>query len=247
MLLLIDGYNLMHATDLFGEGEHSGTLRGSREALLAFLAERLSAPERDGTVIVFDAADAPPGLPDRGAVAGIEVRFARGYDDADAMIEALLDAGRPCRGLTVVSGDRRVQRAARSAGAKWIGSAEWFADLRRRPATRTPDTPDRPTHDAGDPQDWIAEFSDPEALAEAHRRAATDPVPAPRHAERLPDDQPATAAAEKTAKPKKKRRPPLADPSDKPRRPFGEGLFDPFPPGYADDLLGGDSPPRPRR
>ena len=79
MRLLIDGYNLLHATDLFGHGALAGTLRGSREALLDSLRTRLPEKLRRDTVIVFDAADAPPGLPARYELEGIKVWFARGY------------------------------------------------------------------------------------------------------------------------------------------------------------------------
>ena len=44
MRLLIDGYNLLHASDLFGEGESRGTLRGSRDALLERIDGRQANP-----------------------------------------------------------------------------------------------------------------------------------------------------------------------------------------------------------
>ncbi|TWT99215.1 YacP-like NYN domain protein [Botrimarina colliarenosi] len=237
MRLLIDGYNLLHATDLFGAGELAGTLRGSREALIAFLADRLTPTERLATVVVFDANDAPPGLPDRFDQDGIDLRFARDYSDADAMIEAILEGFHRAKHLTVVSGDRRVQRAARSSGARWVDSDAWFAELCRRP--RGPETDSRkPTEPVGSSADWVAEFSDPAALAEIERQAAEAAPPKP-----LPARQPPSTAAAKEpdGRPKsgktRRRRPPLGESTDKPRGDFGAGVFDPFPPGYADDLL----------
>ena len=237
MRLLIDGYNLLHATDLFGAGELAGTLRGSREALVMFLAQRLSAAERRATVIVFDAAEAPPGLPDRYEFDGIDLRFARGYPNADEMIEAILEPMHRVKQLTVVSGDRRVQRAARSSGAKWVDSDAWFAELCRRPASAAgePDRP-KPIGPVGTPADWIAEFSDPEALAEIERQAAAAAPPKrlpPLHVEAPPT--PAEPAAEKAKK--KRRRPPLEPSGGKPSGAFGAGIDDLFPPGYAEDVL----------
>lgn len=239
MRLLIDGYNLLHATDLFGEGELAGTLRGSREALIEFLASRLTANERKATVIVFDAADAPPGLPDSYRIAEIGVRFARGFPDADSMIESLLERKRHGKGLTVVSGDRRVQRAARSSGATWVDSTDWFADLRARwPEAAAPE--ERPKSDPGAAAEWIARFSDPTELAAIEQQAAAAPPPRP-----LPPPPESPVASDRTlpaakqAPPRKnkRRRPPLSEQGDKPVGRFGAGLESPFPPGYADDLL----------
>lgn len=245
MLLLIDGYNLLHVTDLLGADELAGTLRGSREALVGFLAGRLTEKERRATVIVFDAAEAPPGLPDRVDHAGIAIRFARGYPDADSMIEALLDDVHGAKQLTVVSGDRRVQRAARSSGARWADSATWFAELCRRPIETREYRAEKPASSAGTNQQWVEEFSEPSALEAIEREAAEAPLPARRPAVQATPDgttpaKPFDASKPKPAK-KKRRRPPLSESSAKADDKFGQGVFDPFPPGYADDLLGSDS------
>ncbi|MEO0532030.1 MAG: NYN domain-containing protein, partial [Planctomycetota bacterium] len=238
MLLLIDGYNLLHATDLFGAGELAGTLQGSREALVGFLAERLTEKERSATVVVFDAADTPPGLPDRYEHAGIDLRFARGYPDADSMIEEILGGFRKAKQLTVVSGDRRVQRAARSAGAKWIDSSPWFTELSRRQPNGADTSSAKPAGPIGSNADWIAEFADPAALKAIEREAAEAPLPPPKppSVSRPVAKQPAAPTPKKKPK-RRKRRPPLDEPIDKPKRGFGAGLDDLFPPGYAEDLL----------
>lgn len=235
MRLLIDGYNLLHATDLFGAGELAGTLRGSREALVSFLAQRLSSAERRATVVVFDASDAPPGLPDRVDHDGIDLRFARGYRDADEMIEAILEGVHRAKHLTVVSGDRRVQRAARSSGAKWVNSSEWFAELCRRPANSAGTEISKPTEPVGTAADWIAEFSDPEALAEIERQAAKAAPPKPLPPRHVEASSPSPEPTPKRKKPR--RRPPLGESTDKPSGGFGAGVFDPFPPGYGEDVL----------
>ena len=89
MPLIIDGYNLLHATDIFGA--EPGNFQQSREALLAFLGAALEVKERRETVIVFDAAQAPPGLPGTVTYEQIIVRYARNYPDADALIEELIE------------------------------------------------------------------------------------------------------------------------------------------------------------
>ena len=240
MRLLIDGYNLLHATDLFGAGELAGTLRGSREALVDFLVRRLDKRQRSATLIVFDAADAPAGLPDRYEQEGVRLRFARGYPDADTLIEEILEPIHGAKQLTVVSGDRRVQRAARSSGARWVDSSAWFAELCRRPALEEPESKAPPGGAVGTNADWIAAFSDAEELAQIEREAAETPPPVAPTTQRSAEKPPVEPDA-KSKKGRKRRRPPLSDSgAKKPSGPFGAGLSDPFPPGYAEDLLPDD-------
>lgn len=138
MALIIDGYNLLHATGLGGGGAGRGGLERSRLALLNFLAESINAVELAGTTVVFDARDAPPGLPRTLAHRGITVRFAAGYESADELIEELIRADTSPRRLTVVSGDHRLHRAARRRRAKAVDSDIWYAEMEKRRATITP-------------------------------------------------------------------------------------------------------------
>lgn len=240
MRLLIDGYNLLHASDVFGAGALAGTLRGSREALLAWLAERLTERERRATVIVFDAADAPPGLPDQQTFEGITVRFARDYPDADALIEELLMTTPGRRQVTVVSGDHRVQRAARSSGARWVDSEAWVAELRSRPVASDA-SPAKPVGVVEDNTAWVRAFSNPADLAAVQRSAEESPLPsAGSPTDTSSAASPAPAESPPPAKnraPRRRRRGgPLS--SDKPSSSeFGDGIDGLFPPGYADDLL----------
>ena len=201
MQLLIDGYNLLHATDIFGEGP--GSFQQSREALLAFLGASLSDSERSETTIVFDAADAPPGLPATYSVEEMTVLYARDYPDADTMIEELIEDHPAPRGLTVVSSDHQVQRAARRRGAKRVDSERWYADiwqrrieLRRVQQKKTPEKPIGQLS-AAEIAYWVEQFDD--------------------------DNLPQLPAPNKAA-------------HDEPTHEFEN----PFPPGYAEDLLEGD-------
>jgi predicted RNA-binding protein with PIN domain len=129
MALLIDGYNLLHVTDIFGAAGPGTDLHRTRLALLDFLAAAISKRERSQTTIVFDASGAPPGLPRTIYHDGMTVHFAR-QSDADEMIEDLLEEWRAPKSLVVVSSDHRVQRAARSRGATFVDSSEWYAERR---------------------------------------------------------------------------------------------------------------------
>ena len=164
MPLLIDGYNLLHVSGVFGQGTALTELHRSREALLAFLAASIEPTERSHTTIVFDAAGAPPGLPKTFQHEGITVHFARDPGNADAMLEELIAAHDTPRSLTVVSSDHRVQRAARRRRAKAIDSDRWWAELcaARRRGAEVPVQPQKPGHTLSpDEVDyWLAQFAD---------------------------------------------------------------------------------------
>jgi predicted RNA-binding protein with PIN domain len=137
MALLIDGYNLLNVTGIFG-GEGPGTaLHRTRMAFLNSLATSFTQRERNETTIVFDAAGAPPGLPRTIAHDGMTIHFAHRHSSADEMIEELLETWRAPRSLTVVSSDHRVQRAARHCGASFIDSEVWYANLLTAQRKRT--------------------------------------------------------------------------------------------------------------
>ena len=122
----------MHATDIFGDDTGPSSFRRSREALLAFLVASLNESERAQTTIVFDAAEAPPGLPNHYAIEGLQVIYARDYPDADTLIEEMIEEHTAPRGLLVISSDHRVQRAARRRGSKYTDSERWYSELWRR-------------------------------------------------------------------------------------------------------------------
>ena len=83
MRTLIDGYNLMHAAGVVGRGVGPGGLERSRLALLNFVVESLEPAEVPRTIVVFDAAAAPPGLPRTLEHRGLTVRFASKSGSAD--------------------------------------------------------------------------------------------------------------------------------------------------------------------
>jgi predicted RNA-binding protein with PIN domain len=195
MALLIDGYNLLHASGIVGRKRGPGGFEQSRLALLNFLAESVPAGELSRTTVVFDATAAPPGLPKMIDHRGIAVRFARDKEGADAMIEELIRADSAPRKLTVVSSDHRIQRAAHRRKATAIDSDRWFAEtLRRRQeraasqGTLAPSPPAAPLSKV-EVELWLREF----AIGD------TD------------------------------------DSADEPRA--GDSAFNPFPPGYGEDVL----------
>ena len=164
MALLIDGYNLLHVTGIFGKGRGAGGLQRSREALLRFLAASIDAKERDRTTIVFDASDAPPGLPRRLTHDGMTVHFAAQHADADALIEELIERDDAPKSLLVVSSDHRIQRAARRRRARFIDSDQWYRQIlqARQAGNRPRQGPEKPTGELSEIEIdyWLKEFTD---------------------------------------------------------------------------------------
>ena len=163
MALLIDGYNLLHATGIFGA--EPGSFQQSREALLNFLAVALEDSERKEATVVFDAAHVSSSLPQTVLHEAIVVRYARNYPDADTLIEELIEGHPARRSLLVVSSDHRVQRAARRGGARFIDSERWYAKLWQRRLHRRrlgmQPTPEKPVGKMN-PEEiayWVREFS----------------------------------------------------------------------------------------
>ena len=226
MSLLIDGYNLLNAVGIIGRGVGPGSLERSRLAMLNFLAESLAAEEIARTTVVFDAHDPPPGLPRKLQHRGLTVRFASQYDEADTLIEELIRRESAPRRLTVVSSDHRLQRAAGRRKAKAVDSDVWYAEIVRRRRERqqaAPQAPARPPVPllAEDVNYWLRQFGGESLLTglmeeEEKRLLDETPSPGPPPVEEAP--------VEETA-------------PDKPTAEEAATLDNPFPPGYAEDLL----------
>ena len=155
---LIDGYNLLHASGVFGTVGRT-SLEASREALLDWLGEVLSEAQRQRTTIVFDAREAPPGLPRSGKKHGMQIHFAPRGCEADEMLEELIRDHTTPRALMVVSSDHRIQRAARRRRAKSMDSDRWVAELRHLPHPDPPAADHREAPSPEDLQSWLDEFS----------------------------------------------------------------------------------------
>ena len=216
MAILIAGYNLLNATGIMGRGMGPGGLERSRLALLNFLAESLDPSDVPRTTVVFDAHDPPWGLPRVVKHRGLTVRFSSQYDEADTQIEELILRDSSPRTLTVVSSDHRIQRAARRRKARAVDSDVWYNEVirgRQQRLQAASDVAARPAVPllAEDVEYWIRQFGGQSLLDELIEEESAD---RPRDHKKTPPE------------PKPPRKKPPID--------------NPFPPGYAEDLLGDD-------
>lgn len=155
--ILIDGYNLMHASGVFGSGGRT-SLENSREALLDWLGQVLSEAQRKRTTIVFDAREAPPGLPKSANRHGLRIQFAPRHSDADEMLEEMIRKHSSPRKLTVVSSDHRLHRAARRRKATPVDSDRWIAEVHAHPGDDSPSPEQQPLLTPDELQEMLKDF-----------------------------------------------------------------------------------------
>jgi hypothetical protein len=158
---LIDGYNLLHAMGVMHRKMAPGGLEKARLFLLGTLNGAFAELSSSVTV-VFDAAGALPGARGDEDYHGLHVRYALGGQQADDLIEELIQHDTAPKQLTVVSDDHRLQKAARRRHAKYLGCSDFLdvLDQRRRKRTAAPPPPDKGASSTKDKEHWLKEFGD---------------------------------------------------------------------------------------
>ena len=180
MSFLIDGYNLLNTVGIVGRARGPKGLEQARLALLNFLVESLDPADLPTTTVVFDAREAPPGLPRVTQHRGLRIQFAPREEDADTLIEELIRVNHSPRQLTVVSSDHRLQRAAHRRRAKSVDSDVWYVEVirqrreRHEAAHQGPERPAVPLLEE-DVEYWVRQFGGQSALDQI--AAELDPPP----------------------------------------------------------------------
>ena len=118
MHLIIDGYNLIRQSERLGDIDRRSLQRG-REALISALA-RYKKIRGHRITVVFDGGRAPSFGDQRDRRAGIDIRFSRQGELADAVIKRM--CARERGEVLVVSSDTDIVRYAEARGAATIPS-----------------------------------------------------------------------------------------------------------------------------
>lgn len=119
--IIIDGYNLIRQSPSLEKIDRQDLQRG-REVLI----ERLAAYKKVKgypVTVVFDGAEALPGMDASDREKGIRIRFSRHGETADAVIKRM--AARDKEKALVVSSDHAVADFCLSRGASVVGSREF--------------------------------------------------------------------------------------------------------------------------
>jgi uncharacterized protein len=119
--IAIDGYNLIRQSRHFSTLDQQDLQRG-REALVDSLAAYKKI-KRYAITVVFDGASAPAGMVRRDRIKGIELRYSRPGELADAVIKRM--AAREKQHLLVVSSDNEIVSYAQTMGSAVISATEF--------------------------------------------------------------------------------------------------------------------------
>jgi predicted RNA-binding protein with PIN domain len=161
MLYVIDGYNLLHAMGVLGGRVGPQGLAKARLSLLGLLRGAMDK-DASSVTVVFDAANAPPGAIDDQDHEGIHVRFALDHAQADDLIESMIRESPTPKQLTVVSDDRRIQKAARRGRCPAVGCLEFLEELNQRRRKKRPSgsvQSEKTSATRKDTENWIKEFA----------------------------------------------------------------------------------------
>ncbi len=221
---IIDGYNLIFQCGLQTRSASDDMLRKARERMIREILVGVSKTIAKRITIVFDAAERP--LLAKGnseTIGGMKVFYADQYDDADSMIEHLIAKHSVPRKLTVVSSDHRLHKAALRRKAIPIDSDVWFDHLETQKLDRG-----RSQSGQGGPAKILSAKANEELEAiDWQAELATDDVDIAEIQAQLesevagPVEQSETERIEEGCEPE----------------PEIDAPFNPFPPGYGEDLL----------
>jgi predicted RNA-binding protein with PIN domain len=173
--LVIDGYNLMHASGHARERYAPGDLQRCRERFLLWVWKRVPETLRERTIIVFDAGDTDNQYTGLATFRELRLLYSPRGVEADDLIEDLVASHSAPKRLQVVSSDHRLHKASRKRKAACIDSEAFVATLaraarRQRELERQQREEAKPTADLPDQvEDWLRIFADVQPLADRER------------------------------------------------------------------------------
>jgi predicted RNA-binding protein with PIN domain len=174
--LVIDGYNLMHASG------HVLTARGprdfeqQRERFLRWLTKRIPERLRPLTLVVFDAGETDNTYVEHETRYGLRVIYSPQGLEADDLIEELIEIHATPKRLQVVSSDHRLHKAARRRKGTCVDSDECLSMLARlaREEYERRQQREELAKPAGETfeqtSEWLTVFADAQLLIDAETR-----------------------------------------------------------------------------
>ncbi|WP_417732784.1 NYN domain-containing protein [Rosistilla oblonga] len=263
MRLLIDGYNLLHQSDLMGTGHGAAWLERARQRLIDTIAAYLEPQDLPQTTIVFDRHSGKQIDAHQVDSSGIQILYAVDHPEADDLIEDLIAKSSHPKQLTVVSSDHRLQKAIDRRGGKSVDADIWYERLlagqvttgakknkqgrgNRQAKRGKSHKPDSPLTDEQLAR-WLDRFN-ADAIQDELSSLAEEPSPIPKPcppalpqpkakpAKKATKQKPQPKPPKKPAPPRSKKKQPATKPDDLSKRKLQQENYNPFPEGYTDDL-----------
>ncbi len=190
METIVDGYNLIFSCGWHTKSRHSMWLESARNRLIQELSRRIEPGSRNKVTIVFDAKTNPiKHSEDELSMNGFKVVFARHHDEADSLIEEMINSHSAPKSLRVVSDDHRLQNCATRKKAISIKCEHWLEKLESNQRLSNHQQefvsgasdldPDKKNTRELESVDWMKEFS----IDEASESGEAEPGKEPRHKE----------------------------------------------------------------
>ena len=154
-MVIIDGHNLLHFIQKASEDFDSIS-----DVQLCRIVSRFLTMTSEKGEIIFDGTG-PPDKSGFDNISNLEVFFAGQGSDADTVIEDKIKASTAPKRLTVVSSDRRLQKAARARKATVVKSQVFWSNLcKQLSRKRTIKEPASKRHgiSEGETEQWLKFF-----------------------------------------------------------------------------------------
>lgn len=178
--LVIDGYNLMHASGQARQRYGPGDLERCRNRFLRWVAKRVPEKRRGRTIVVFDAGETSNQYIELGSFESMRLLYSPQGLEADDLIEDLIASHTAPKRLQVISSDHRLHKAARRRKATCIDSELFVSTLARaaraqREAERQRREESKPTGELPEEMaEWMRVFADVQGLAQEGRLREAD-------------------------------------------------------------------------
>jgi predicted RNA-binding protein with PIN domain len=154
--IIIDGYNLIHASRGTDDDWTQLSLEKARNALVGFLLSKRKE-RRERITVVFDGSSGM--YPRESSPHGVEVLFSEAGVTADTVICHMVESAPNPRTILVVSDDRQIKASALKAGAKPLASRTFLRESHKAAEKRRRAGPPEPREKfdgtkPGDVQRW---------------------------------------------------------------------------------------------
>ncbi len=165
-MLIIDGHNLAFADDAARDLLECGDPDGARRRILQ-LVKDYTTPTRQRASVVFDGAG---GEVPRSTAGWVRFCFSGPGRTADTEILRIISSSTGRREICLVTNDHSLATAARTLGAKTLGTSEFLKEAARVQRRKAEDAPPEPAgkHHGAPPDEvdyWLSVFSDDDVAA----------------------------------------------------------------------------------